>query len=316
MSAHRPQREHPQHGHDDGGGRPLPGHIAALLARSATDAHGRPADSAGIAWEGRDLSGGGNPLHTFDGDDGRIAPTVAEAREGLVAGDLSEAQFVEALRGQRLFVPVMATLAEEGEPLGGTDDRVGTESGGDKQADIALISITSAAGRRTMPLFTGVEALTAWHPDARPVAAETERIMLAALDEGAELAVLDPGSRFSFVVRRPAMTDLAQGSSWTPSYEDGRVAEELEGVVGQCPGVARLVMRPGRGVGTTTADGVAVAGGGSGPELSIGVVLESGLDALDVKIAIASVRTSVAELELLRRRADSVEIAALGPDGP
>ncbi|WP_261623161.1 SseB family protein [Nesterenkonia marinintestina] len=303
--------EEPAHT-EEPGARELPGHIAALLARSNTDERGRPADSAGVPWSGRDLSGDGNPLHTFDGDDGRIAPAVDRARQRLLAGELSEARFVAALRGQRLFVPVMATLADEGERPDGADSVPG--SGGDKQADIALVSITSASGRRTMPVFTGVEALTEWHRQARPVAAESGRIMLAALGEGADLAVLDPGSRLSFVLRRPAMTALAQGSPWTPSYEDREVASALEEVVDQSPGVRRLIVRPGRGVGTTTSDGVAVAGGGSGPELMIAVVPEPGLDETDRKIAAASVRTCVAELELLRRRADSVEIVLTDPD--
>ncbi|WP_258935000.1 hypothetical protein [Nesterenkonia pannonica] len=50
-----------------------------------------------IPWEGRDLSGEDNPLHTFDGDDGLTAPAVAEAREALIAGAADEAGFVRAL---------------------------------------------------------------------------------------------------------------------------------------------------------------------------------------------------------------------------
>ncbi|XQN48871.1 SseB family protein, partial [Glutamicibacter creatinolyticus] len=45
--------------------RHLPGHIAAALAQA-----GSKSDSAGQSWEGRDLSGDGNPLHNFDKDDG------------------------------------------------------------------------------------------------------------------------------------------------------------------------------------------------------------------------------------------------------
>src|SRR5690625_7873873 len=57
----------------------LPGHIQAAidrnLARQNRDAFGRPADSAGTAWQGRDLTGDGiggasNPLHAFDTHDG------------------------------------------------------------------------------------------------------------------------------------------------------------------------------------------------------------------------------------------------------
>lgn len=277
------------------GEKELPGHIAALLERQNRDGSGRPADSAGISWEGRDLSGGGNPLHTFDGDDGLAAPSLTAARRRLIAGEITEAEFVQALAGVRLFVPVLAT----GE---------GDAAQGDKQADISLISIRSAQGRATMPVFSSVEALTGWHAEARPVAAEAERVMLAALAEEAELVVLDPSSELAFVLRTPAVTALAQGKAWTPSYADLEIAEALERVVPECPGVEALTVRPASGIVTSTSSGKTVAGGGSGPELLVGVVPERGLDPVDVRLAVASVQASLGELEILRERADSVTI--------
>ncbi|GAA1150031.1 SseB family protein [Nesterenkonia lutea] len=290
-------------------GKDLPGHIAALLQRQARDDQGRPADSAGVAWEDRDLSGAGNPLHTFDGDDGRASPAVLEARERLLAGELDEAGFVNALAGQRLFVPVLAELAEEAE-ASPSDPHAGQSSApvGDKQADITLISITSRDGRQTMPVFTSVDALTAWHGQARPVAAESERVMLAALAEGAELAVLDPGADFTFVLRRPAVQALAQAARWLPSYQDPELAEALGGILDLCPGVAQLQVQPGDGVSSVTADGRSVLGGGSGPELSIGVVLVPGADDVDARLALASVQAALADVQLLRERADSVQV--------
>ncbi|OSM44424.1 SseB family protein [Nesterenkonia sp. PF2B19] len=289
------------HGADAADRRELPAHIANLLQRQARSADGRAADSAGVPWEGRDLSGGGNPLHTFDGDDGLIAPQIQEAQDRLLAGDLDEAGFVESLQGQRLFVPVIATVAEHGHaPSGGP--------AGDKEADIALVTITSASGRPTMPVFSSVESMTAWHAEARPVAAEAERVMLAALAEGAELVVLDPGAELTFVVRSPAVAALAQGRLWTPSYRDPQVADALQDVVDQCLGVVRLVVAPGKGVATATASGAPVAGGGSGPELSIGVVLEPGVDAVDARLALASVQACLQDVPALQEKADSVEV--------
>ncbi|GAA1171359.1 SseB family protein [Nesterenkonia xinjiangensis] len=288
--------------------RELPSHIANLLQRQSRAADGRPADSAGIPWEGRNLSGEGNPLHAFDGDDGRAAVQIVTARQRLLAGELDEAGFVAALQGQRLFVPVIATVGEHGEADAGAP-------AGDKEADIALVTITSASGRPAMPIFTSVEALTSWHPEARPVAAEAERVMLAALAEESELVVLDPGADFTFVVRRPAVVALAQGGQWTPSYQDPQVAAALEGIVEQCLGVARLVMAPGRGVGTATSSGTSIAGGGSGPELRIGVVLEPGVDAIDGRLALASVQASLEDLTVLRQRADSVEVVLARESG-
>ncbi|GAA1454473.1 SseB family protein [Nesterenkonia lacusekhoensis] len=284
-------------------GKELPGHIAALLQRQNRDGEGRAADSAGITWQGRDLSGGGNPLHTFDGDDGLAAPALVRAREALIAGEAAEADIVAALAGVRLFVPVLAT----GE---------GDAEHGDKQAEISLISIRSNDGRQTMPVFSSVEALTGWHPEARPVAAETERVMLAALAEDAELVVLDPRSEFPFVLRTPALTALAQGKPWTPSYADLDVAQELEGILPECPGVLRLEVRPAQGIASATASGEPVAGGGVGPELLVGVVPEPGLDDVDVRLAVASVQAALGDLQLLRERADSVTLTVLSPQPP
>ena len=297
----------PVHGSRPGHGeahQPLPGHIAALLERQNRDDAGRVADSAGIAWEGRDLSGEGNPLHTFDGDDG-LAPAVLDAaRQAVLAGTLGESGFVSALAGQRLFVPVLAGAAQS------PDQDLSQH--GDKQSDITLVSMTARDGRQALPAFSSVEALTHWHPKARPVAAEAERVMLAALAEGAELVVLDPGASLPFVIRRPAVEAIARGDRWTASYEDSGLAEELADAVTQCPGVVGLVLSPGEGVASVTAEGEVIAAGGSGPELRVVAEFESGLDPVDRRLALRSLEVVLGENEVLRRRADSVQI--LGAD--
>ena len=272
----------------------LPAHIANLLERQ------NGTDSAGTPWQGRDLSGAGNPLHTFDGDDGRTPAAVASARQRLIVGEAGEAAFVAALAGQRLFVPVIAT---------GTGDA----EHGDREADISLVSLSAPDGRRAMPAFTSVEALTGWHSQARPVAAEAERVMLAALAEDAELVVLDPAAaqapaELTYVIRRPAVEALAQGQPWTPSYLDSELAEALGGIPAQCRGVAQLVLKPHSGIITQAASGARVLGGGHGPELSLGVVVEPDADAVGQRLALAAVEAACSEIEVLRHRADSLHI--------
>lgn len=278
------------------GPKHLPAHISALLDRQQRSPDGQPADSAGTPWSGRDLSGEGNPLHTFDGDDGLIAAALGEARRRLLAGDIDEPGFVNALAGQRVFAPVIATGHGDAEQ-------------GDKEADISLVTLTASDGRSAMPVFTSVEELTAWHPQARPVAAEAERVMLAALAEGAQLVVLDPGSPIlTFVVRGPAVEALARGRRWTPSYQDQELAQALSELPDMCPGVTGLRLSPGQGIMSAAADGSAVIGGGAGPELSIGVVVEPGTDAVGVRLALAAVQAAIEDIDLLRERADSVQV--------
>ncbi|WP_258935001.1 SseB family protein [Nesterenkonia pannonica] len=181
------------------------------------------------------------------------------------------------------------------------------------------MTLTASDGRAAMPVFTSVQALTAWHPEARPVAAETERVFLAALAEGAELVVLDPGPAdpavgeapaLTFVVRRPAVEAVASGEVWRPAYEDPQLAAELQELADGAPGVVQLLVQPGPGVVSFASDGARVLGGGLGPELRIGVVVEPGTDDVGRRLALAAVSAGLEEAAVLRRRADSVEVVA------
>lgn len=75
-----------------------------------------------------------------------------------------------------------------------------------------------------------------------------------------------------------------------------------------CPGVTGLRLSPGQGIMSAAADGSAVIGGGAGPELSIGVVVEPGTDAVGVRLALAAVQAAIEDIDLLRERADSVQV--------
>ena len=231
--------------------RQLPGHIAAALAGA-----GGATDSAGQPWAGRSLAGDDASIHNFEDDDGAADAGYLAALDALAAGDGDEAAVVASLATARVFVPILATLAEEGEGAGGLHS--------DKQADMALVTLKAPDGRTAMPVFTSAASLKAWHPEARPVAVYAARAALSAVAEGAELLVLDPGSTVTFVVRRPAVWALAQQRDWTPSYTDPELARSLgEAVVG-FPAVRRVEIHPGAGVAAVAADGRHVPGGGSG----------------------------------------------------
>lgn len=275
--------------------RELPGHIAAALA-----AAGGSADSAGIAWQGRDLSGPGNPLHQFDRDDGAADAGVLAARAALLAGTGTEAAVVAALATARVFVPVIAQLAQEATGAHGLTE--------DKQADMALVTLQAPDGRRAMPVFTTTAALTAWHPEARPVAVFAPRAALSAVAEQAELLVLDPGAELTVVVRRPAVWALAKQHAWTPSYQD----ESLTGVVGAAvagePDVLRAQLSPGSGVASRTAGGSIVAGGGSGPELALVLQVRDGLGPAGLQALAGRIQQSLAADQQFAERVDSLEV--------
>ncbi|MGY3565599.1 SseB family protein [Sinomonas sp. RB5] len=292
--------------HDDGPSpspeRHLPGHIAAALARA-----GRPADSAGQPWDGRDLSGDGNPLHQFDADEGRPDPAVAAAVADLVAGTGSEAGIHRALAGARVFVAVVASLAE-----GGLGEHGFAE---DKEADMALVTVAAPDGRKALPVFTSVERLEAWHGDARPVAVFAPRAALSAVSEGAELLVLDPGADVTLVLRRPAVWALAQQKEWTPSYADPSLVDEVEKAAEGLSPVRGIAISPGAGVASRDAAGRIVAGGGPGPELRLTVSLAPGLPAEAVRETVSELNGRLAVSTRFAEAVDSIEVKVRAADG-
>ncbi|NKX56111.1 SseB family protein [Arthrobacter mobilis] len=275
--------------------RELPGHIAAALA-----AAGGAADSAGVSWAGRDLSGPGNPLHNFDRDDGSADAGVTAARAALLNGTGTEAAVVAALATARVFVPVVAQLGEEAAGAHGV--------AADKQADMALVTLQAPDGRRAMPVFTTTQALASWHPQARPVAVYAPRAALSAVAEQAELLVLDPGAELTFVVRRPAVWALAKQQEWLPSYQDESLTGAVAAAVAQEPRVLRAQLAPGSGVASRTAGGTIVAGGGSGPELALVLQAGDGLQPADLQSIAAGIQHRLGADRQFAERVDSLEV--------
>jgi hypothetical protein len=275
--------------------RQLPGHIAAALAGA-----GGATDSAGQPWAGRSLAGDDARIHNFENDDGTASGAYLAAIAALRKGKGDEAGVVASLATARVFIPIVAQLAEEAEGQDGLQ--------ADKQADMALVTLKAPDGRTAMPAFTSAAALSAWHPDARPVAVYAARAALSAVSEGAELLVLDPGSDFTFVVRRPAVWALAQQRQWTPSYRDQELAEEMGRAAAGFPAVRNIELVPGRGVAARAADGTVVAGGGAGPELQVVLYLQDGLDAEGVQELVSGLQAQWSRNVLFGERVDSIDV--------
>ena len=275
--------------------RQLPGHIAAALAGA-----GGATDSAGRPWAGRSLAGDDGKIHNFEDDDGTADAGYVAAVGALRRGTGDEAEVVAALATARVFIPIVAQLAEE----------VETDHGlhADKQADMALVTLKAADGRTALPAFTSAAALAAWHPEARPVAVYAARAALSAVAEGAELLVLDPGADVTFVVRRPGVWALAKQHGWTPSYNDPELAGEMARAASGFAAIRRIELLPGRGVAVRAADGAVVPGGGAGPELQVVLYLEDGLDAAGVQELVAGLQAEWTRNVLFGERVDSLEI--------
>lgn len=211
-------------------------------------------DSAGQPWEGRHLE-----VPAFAGDDGTAPPVLLEALRRFRAREVGYGDVVAALSGTRLLVPLLAMLGEattgpHGRPV-------------EKSAEMAIVTVEGRDGRRVLPAFSSVAALSAWNPRARPVPVEAERVAVAAAAEGTDLVVLDPRSDTEFGLRRSALEALARGTAWRAPWHDPDIVDA----------VARSVVeeRAVAAVDLVAGDPDAAL---SGAELAVRLELRPGLD--------------------------------------
>lgn len=130
----------------------------------------------------------------FPDDDGLVAPELAAA-----LGD--DARVLAVYGGVRVYVPVVATLGSGGR----------TETGGDKDADMAAVLMTGADGRQALLTFSSVAAMGQWDPQARPVPVWGRDAARAAIDEGASALLLDLAGAGFTVIETEDVQHLAAG---------------------------------------------------------------------------------------------------------
>ncbi|WP_240372927.1 SseB family protein [Brevibacterium zhoupengii] len=196
---------------------------------------GDRSDSAGQSWSGRDLRP--NP---FSGDSGLADAGLIEALNQVGQEPLNptlHSKVLSALSGARLYAPIVPMAV---------DQEVG-ENGlmVDNSSEMAMVRLQAEDGRECTPGFCSIPPLTAWHPEARPVPIESERLVLGAIEAESQLVVLDPGAETSFLLRRPAMFAFAQGQPWTPSWADAEVGQALVAIAEDFPWLAQISLSPG-----------------------------------------------------------------------
>lgn len=222
MSAAEPRPGDPDHGHHD---------------HRHHDDHGRPADSAGQAWEGKSI-----PSHGFSGDTGEADPALlaALASAGATPGPDAETHLLATVAGARWLVPVVAVAAE-------VDD-----SGAhavDTRSDMAAVTLTGPDGSRALPVFSSLAALADWDPTARPVPVRAAAAAQAAISEECQVLVVDVASPHATVLRPSMLWALAQERDWTPSHLDAHVAAAVEAAVRAEPDVTSHRLEAGEPAG-------------------------------------------------------------------
>ena len=150
----------------------------------------------------------------FAGDHGEPGAALAAALAAYVAGSGSHVDALAAVRASRLLVPVVAVLGEVE-----VDERGLAH---DKTSDMATVLLQGADGRMALLAFSGMPALQAWDPEARPVPVTARTAAQAALQDGAAAIVVDVAGPATFVVEGQDLEGLAQG--WTLARVGGRSA--------------------------------------------------------------------------------------------
>jgi hypothetical protein len=149
----------------------------------------------------------------FPSDDGQAAPLVRERLQAASDGDqASYLRAVATLGAARLLVPVVAAVTSSAAVDGGL--RV------DKEAEMSVISWQTSDGRRCGMAFTGLDSLSAWHAEARPVPVTLDVLARSALDDGADAVIVDAAGPGPLVIERDLLDALAQGQRLV-ELEDG-----------------------------------------------------------------------------------------------
>ena len=260
------------------------------------------ADSAGRPWAGRSFES--NPHAS---DDGRMPPALGAALDRFQVGDGSPADVVAAFRVSRLLVPL---LAELGDPSTGSVGPGGTDVGAhglavEKSQELSIVTVEAPDGRRVLPVFGSVQAMSAWNPMARPVPADGVRVALAAADDGTELVVLDPGSPTEFVLRRPAVWAVAQSQPWVPPFESAAVAAAFERSVASELAVLGVDLLPGDPEARLR-----------GPELVVRLRLVAGLTRGELDATTARLARRWAEDDAIATGVDSLVVRLVADPPP
>ncbi len=150
----------------------------------------------------------------FAGDDGTAEPRLRAALAAHASGEGTYAAALTALLDGRVVVPVVAVAGEV------EVDEAGLAH--DKTSDMAAVLIARPDGRRGLLAFTGLDALAAWDPEARPVPVTAQVAARAALQEGAAALLLDLRGPHRLVVEGDDLRGLAGG--WALTEVGGRSA--------------------------------------------------------------------------------------------
>ncbi len=133
------------------------------------------------------------------GDTGRPDPAVRAALAGVRDAD-TYLRAVAALCTGRLLLPIVA---------GGDDDAQAPDP--DRRAETAAVSLRGADGRLALLAFSGLDAVTAWHPRARPVPGTLDDVAATVAEAGSDVLVIDVAGPYPLEIGPDLLEHLAAG---------------------------------------------------------------------------------------------------------
>jgi hypothetical protein len=178
----------------------------------------------------------------FEGDDGSADAALSEALGAHRRGEIDRYALYPLLAGKRVLAPVVAILGES-EPV---ESGEGAGLRRDKDSEMALVTLLAADGAKAVPVFTSTDKLSVWgttsgFPAARPVPVSVERAAAAALQEEADVLLLDVGTDEQFELSGAALRAFADGRVPTPPDADPEVVAALLAVLRSVPEVADVL---------------------------------------------------------------------------
>ncbi|WP_406391705.1 SseB family protein [Streptomyces sp. NBC_00882] len=177
----------------------------------------------------------------FSDDDGSADPRLSAALAAWAEDRAAVGPVLDALKGARLLVPVVAVLGE-----------VETDKNGlrrEKTSDMAVPTL-KAGSRTALPAFTSTASLARWDPEARPVAVPLHQALQAAAHEKADTVVLDLAGPVPFELTGSALLALAEGRTTADPLADPAVVDAVRAVVADVRAVLRAYLGPGGADGT------------------------------------------------------------------
>ena len=179
----------------------------------------------------------------FEGDDGSADDALTEALGAHRRGELDRYALYPVLAGKRVLAPIVAILGESEQAGTGVG---GTELRRDKDSDMALVTLVASDGAKAVPVFTSTEKLVVWgatsgFPAARPVPVSIEKAAAAALQEHADVLLLDLGTDEQFELKGAALRSFASGRVPASPNADPHVVAALLAVLRAVPEVADVL---------------------------------------------------------------------------